>query len=98
MQRENEGITSQFKLMFNAAKAQIFFIMLIRQINCNSLGHPRYLIGAIDYNALTKAQQKALNARVRVTKGRKGTVNEYCYILTTFLSESQIHEIINNAK
>ena len=98
MQRENEGTTSQVYLMFNAAKAQIFFIMLIRQINCNSLGHPRYLIGAIDYNSLTKAQQKALNARVRVTKGRKGTVNEYCYILTTFLSESQIHEIINNAK
>ena len=72
--------------------------MLIRQITCNSLGHPRYLIGTIDYNALTKAQQKALNARVRVTKGRKGTVNEYCYILTTFLSESQIREIINNAK
>lgn len=68
--------------------------MFIRQINCNSLGHPRYLIGAIDYNALTKA----LNARVRVTKGRKGTVNEYCYILTTFLSESQIREIIDNAK
>lgn len=98
MQRENEGITSQFKLLFNAAKAQIFFIMLIRRITCNSLGHPRYLIGAIDYNALTKAQQKALNARVRVTKGRKGTVNEYCYILTTFLSESQIREIIDNAK
>lgn len=84
--------------MFNAAKAQIYFIMFIRQINCNSLGHPRYLIGAIDYNALTKAQQKALNARVRVTKGGKGTVNEYCYILTTFLSESQIREIIDNAK
>lgn len=84
--------------MFNAAKAQIFFIMLIRQINCNSLGHPRYLIGVIDYLALTKAQQKALNERVRVTKGRKGMVNEYCYILTTFLSESQIREIINNAK
>ena len=84
--------------MFNAAKAQILFIMLIRQITCNSLGHPRYLIGAIDYLALTKAQQKALDARVRVTKGRKGTDNEFCYILTTFLSESQICDIIDNAK
>ena len=72
--------------------------MYYKKINCNKFGHPRFIVGAIEYDALTSEQRKAVESSVKVTKGRKGTKNEYCYILTTFLEPCQIDEIINNTK
>lgn len=72
--------------------------MYYTRIDCNSLGHPRFAVAKSEYNSLTKAQKKVLEARIKVQAGRKGTELDSCYILTTFLDPFQIYELIDNAK
>lgn len=72
--------------------------MYYTRVDCNSLGHPRFAVAKSEYNSLTKAQKKVLEARIKVQAGRKGTELDSCYILTTFLDPFQIDELIDNAK